>query len=97
MFSSTCGEVQQTHSHIPERDTSNSIQQDSLSDDKGRQCKVTGAIPLHQSKKREGTGGCNGIAFNNLDQAGNYLGTGIGIVLVLPGRRILDGKPGVSG
>ena len=34
---------------------------------------------------------------NNLDKAGNYLGTGIRIVLVLLGRRILDGKPRVSG
>ena len=32
----------------------------------------------------------NGIALNNLDTAGNYLQTGIGIVLVLLGRRILD-------
>ena len=40
---------------------------------------------------------CNGIALNNLRKAGNYLGTGIGIVLVLLGSRILDGKPGVPG
>ena len=39
---------------------------------------------------------CNGIAFENLGKAGNYLDTGNGIVLVLLGRRILDGKPGVS-
>ena len=30
-------------------------------------------------------------------KAGNYLDTGIGIVFVVLGRRILDGKPGVSG
>ena len=30
-------------------------------------------------------------------KGGNYLGTGIGIILVLLGRRILDGKPRVSG
>ena len=30
-------------------------------------------------------------------KAGNYLGTGTGIVFVLLGRRMLDGKPGVSG
>ena len=30
-------------------------------------------------------------------KAGNYLGTGIGIVFVTLERRILDGKPGVSG
>ena len=35
---------------------------------------------------------CNGIALNILEKAGNYLGTGIGIVLVLLGRRILDEK-----
>ena len=29
-------------------------------------------------------------------KAGNYLGSGIGIVLVVLGRRILDGKPGIS-
>ena len=33
---------------------------------------------------------------NNLEKVGNYLGTGIGIVLALLRRRILDGKPGVS-
>ena len=33
---------------------------------------------------------------NNLDKAGNYLGTGIGIVFVLLGRLIVDWKPGVS-
>lgn len=42
-------------------------------------------------------GHCNGIASNNLDNAGNYPGTDIGIVFVLPGRRILDRKSGVSG
>ena len=42
---------------------------------------------------------CDGpsIALNNLDNARNYLGTCIGIVFVLLGRCILDGKPGVSG
>ena len=40
---------------------------------------------------------CYGIAFNSLDKAGNFLGTGIGIVFALLGRRILDGKPGVLG
>ena len=40
---------------------------------------------------------CNGIAFIKRDKAGNYLGTGIGIVFVLLGRRILDWIPGVSG
>ena len=39
---------------------------------------------------------CDGIALNKLE-AGNYLGTGIGIVFVLLGGRILDAKPGVSG
>ena len=40
---------------------------------------------------------CNYMPLNNLDKAGNHLGTGIGIVFVLLGRRIVDGKPGVSG
>ena len=40
---------------------------------------------------------CNGITLNNLDKAGNYLGTGIGIVLVILGRRTLDGEPGFQG
>ena len=40
---------------------------------------------------------CNGIALNNLDKAGHYLGTGIGVVFVFIGRRIVDGKRGVSG
>ena len=31
---------------------------------------------------------------NSLDKAGNYHGTGIGIVSVLLGRRVSDGKPG---
>ena len=39
---------------------------------------------------------CNGIAFKNLDEAGKVSGHRYGIVLVLLGRRILDGKPGVS-
>ena len=38
-----------------------------------------------------------GMALNNLDKAGNYPGTGNGIVLISLERRILDGKPGVSG
>ena len=42
-------------------------------------------------------GVCHGIAYKNLDEAGIYLDTGIGFVLVLRGRRTLDGKPGVSG
>ena len=40
---------------------------------------------------------CDGIALNDLGKAGNFLGTGHGIVLVLLGRRIVDGKPGVQG
>ena len=40
---------------------------------------------------------CNDIVLNILDKAGNYLGTGIGIVFVLLGRRIVHEKPGVSG
>ena len=39
----------------------------------------------------------NGIALNNLDKAGNCLGTGIGIVFVLLGWRIVDGNPGFQG
>ena len=49
------------------------------------------AYTAHQS------GLCNGIALNILEKAGKYLGTGVGVVLVLLGRRILDEKPGVSG
>ena len=41
--------------------------------------------------------GVTGTSTAHCQMAGNYLGTGIGIVLVLLGRCILDREPEVSG
>ena len=37
------------------------------------------------------------LPLKNVNKAGEYLGTGIGIVFVLLGRRFVDGKPPVLG
>ena len=60
-------------------------------------CSSSQITTPRETESRFFWGVCYGIPWNGLERPIITLGAGIGIVFILLGRRILDGKPGVQG